>query len=384
MSSMETNAYHPDYAIHPGEILEETLEARGIKKTALAERCGIALKTVSQIINRKASISPAIAIRLERAIGISASLWSNLNTDYELFVAREVDYICLYKQKQWVKKFPLQQLSNLGIVPRKSDLTENLSNLLSFFGVSSISAWGDLYLTPNVAYRRSATYKSQPESIATWLRIGELMSESVECAAFNKKKFKAALSEIKEATNEPVEIFQKIMIESCRNSGVSLVFVPELPKTHVSGATKWLNSNRAMIILSLRHKMDDHFWFSFFHEAGHILLHGKTEVFIENNKSDRSKKEVEADVFASNFLIPKSNYKKLTSLNKFSGQLILAFAQELNLAPGIIVGRLQHDGLIPYNWLNKLKRKFNFSAQQINSADAKSRVLNSAHRDAHH
>jgi len=384
MSSMETNAYHPDYAIHPGEILEETLEARGIKKTALAERCGIALKTVSQIINRKASISPAIAIRLERAIGISASLWSNLNTDYELFVAREVDYICLYKQKQWVKKFPLQQLSNLGIVPRKSDLTENLSNLLSFFGVSSISAWGDLYLTPNVAYRRSATYKSQPESIASWLRIGELMSESVECAAFNKKKFKAALSEIKEATNEPVEIFQKIMIESCRNSGVSLVFVPELPKTHVSGATKWLNSNRAMIILSLRHKMDDHFWFSFFHEAGHILLHGKTEVFIENNKSDRSKKEVEADVFASNFLIPKSNYKKLTSLNKFSGQLILAFAQELNLAPGIIVGRLQHDGLIPYNWLNKLKRKFNFSAQQINSADAKGRVLNSAHRDAHH
>ena len=378
MSSMETNAYQPDYAIHPGEILEETLEARGIKKTALAERCGIALKTVSQIINGKSSISPAIAIRLERAIGISASLWSNLNTDYELFVARKADYICLDKQKQWVKKFPLQQLSNLGIVPRKSDLTENLSNLLSFFGVSSISAWGDFYLTPNVAYRRSATYKSQPESIATWLRIGELMSESVECAPFNKKKFKAALSEIKKATNEPVEIFQKIMIESCRNSGVSLVFVPELPKTHVSGATKWLNSNRAMIILSLRHKMDDHFWFSFFHEAGHILLHGKTEVFIENNKSDRGEKEVEADVFASNFLIPKSNYKKLTSLNKFSGQSILAFAQELNLAPGIIVGRLQHDGLIPYSWLNKLKRKFNFSAQQINSADAKGRVLNSA------
>ena len=365
MNSMEVNAYQPDYAIHPGEILEETLEARGIKKTALAERCGIALKTVSQIINGKASISPAIAIRLERAIGISASLWSNLNTDYELFVAREADYTCLYKQKQWVKKFPLQQLSNLGIVPRKKNLTENLSNLLSFFGVSSISAWNDFYLTPNVAYRRSAAYKSQPESIATWLRIGELMSESVECAPFNRKKFKAALFEIKKVTNEPVEIFQKNMVESCGKSGVSLVFVPELPKTHVSGATKWLNSNRAMIILSLRHKMDDHFWFSFFHEAGHILLHGKTEVFIEeNNKSEKSEKEVEADVFASNFLISKSNYNKLTSLNRFSRQSILAFAQELNLAPGIVVGRLQHDGLMPYSWLNKLKRKFNFSAQQ--------------------
>jgi len=365
MNNIETNAYQPDYTIHPGEILEETLAARGIKKTALAERCGITLKTVSQIINGKASISPSIAIRLERAIGVSASLWSNLNTDYELFVAREEDHASLYKQKQWVKKFPLQQLSNLGILPRKKNLTENLSNLLSFFGVSTISAWNDFYLAPNVAYRRSVAYKSQPESIATWLRIGELMSESVECAPFNKKKFKVALSEIRKVTNEPVEIFQKIMIESCRKSGVSLVFVPELPKTHVSGATKWLNTNKAMIILSLRHKMDDHFWFSFFHEAGHILLHGKTEVFIEeNNHIEKSEKEVEADVFASNILISKSNYKKLTSLAKFSRQSISAFAKELDLSPGIIVGRLQHDGLIPYSWLNKLKRKFVFSAQQ--------------------
>ncbi|WDN88006.1 hypothetical protein BuS5_00974 [Desulfosarcina sp. BuS5] len=365
MNNIETNAYQPDYTIHPGEILEETLEARGIKKTALAERCGITLKTVSQIINGKASISPSIAIRLERAIGVSASLWSNLNTDYELFVAREKDHASLYKQKQWVKKFPLQQLSNLGILPRKKNLTENLSNLLSFFGVSTISAWNNFYLAPNVAYRRSVAYKSQPESIATWLRIGELMSESVECAPFNKKKFKVALSEIRKVTNEPVEIFQKIMIESCRKSGVSLVFVPELSKTHVSGATKWLNTNKAMIILSLRHKMDDHFWFNFFHEAGHILLHGKTEVFIEaNNHIEKSEKEVEADVFASNILISKSNYKKLTSLTKFSRQSISAFAKELDLSPGIIVGRLQHDGLIPYSWLNKLKRKFAFSAQQ--------------------
>ena len=338
----------------------------------MAERCGITLKTVSQIINGKASISPSIAIRLERAIGISASLWSNLNTDYELFIAREKDYTSLDKEKQWVKKFPLQQLSNLGIVPRKKNLTENLSNLLSFFGVSTISAWNNFYLTPNVAYRRSTAYKSQPESIATWLRVGELMSEPVECAPFNKKKFKAALSEIRKATNEPVQIFQTIMIDHCRNSGVSLVFVPELPKMHVSGATKWLNSNKAMIILSLRHKMDDHFWFSFFHEAAHILLHGKTEIFIEeNNQTEKSEKEVEADLFASNFLISKSNYKKLISLNRFSGQSISTFAQEVDLAPGIIVGRLQHDGLIPYSWLNKLKRKFAFSAQQNASCDSR-------------
>jgi addiction module HigA family antidote len=364
MNNIEINTFKPDYAIHPGEILEETLEARGIKKTALAERCGIALKTVSQIINGKTLISPAIAIKLERALGVSASLWSNLTTDYELFVAREADYIRLERQKQWVKKFPLQQLADLNLVPRTRDRTEDLSNLLSFFGVSSITAWNECYLTPKVAYRRSAAYKSHPESMATWLRIGELMSESVECASFDKKKFKAALAEIKNVTNEPVEIFQKIMVDSCCDAGVALVFVPELPKTHVSGATKWLTSNKAMIILSLRHKMDDHFWFSFFHEAAHILLHGKTEIFIENFETKRSEKEIEADIFASNFLIQKSKYKKFTSLKKISSQSVLAFAEKLNLAPGIVVGRLQHDGVIPYSWFNKLKRKFDVSPQE--------------------
>jgi HTH-type transcriptional regulator/antitoxin HigA len=287
MNEVKTNTYTPDYAIHPGEILEETLEARGIKKIDLANRCGLAQKTVSQIIHGKATISPSIAIKLERAIGVSASLWNNLAKDYDLYIAREEDNKKLELEKQWVKQFPLKELIERGILKKKISLAESLSDLLKFFGVSNIHVWEKLYLEQNVAYRKSSAYENKPKPIATWLRIGELLSEKIDCAPYNKNKFKSALNEIRNMTTLPIDEFIKGMTKKCNEAGISLVFIPELPKTHVSGATKWLQSDKAMIILSLRYKVDDHFWFSFFHEAAHILLHGKLIFLLKIQKKKR-------------------------------------------------------------------------------------------------
>jgi len=368
MANIETNQFYPDYAIHPGEILDETLEARGIKKSLFADKCGISNKTVSQIINGKSAITPEMAIKFERALGNSASLWINLNTDYELHLAREADKLKLIAEKDWLKEFPIKHLIDYGILPKRTNVVDNLSDLLSFFGVGSISAWNAFYLSPNVAYRKSPTFKAKPESLATWLRIGEKFAEHIYCSPFDKKKFKEALKEIRCLTKESAPYFQEKMLELCKNSGVALVFVPELPKTHISGATKWINSNKAMILLSLRHKMEDHFWFSFFHEAAHIILHGKTKVFIDNNGDYTSKQEIEADSFASNMLIPPKKLSAFLSSEKKSHTAISAFAKKIDLSPGILVGRLQHDKIISYSWLNKLKRKFDFSGKQQGSA----------------
>ena len=362
MVNTENNQFAPDYIIHPGEILEETLESRGIKKTVFAEKCGISNKTVSQIIHGKSIITPEMAIKFERALGSSASLWINLSTDYELNLARETDKLKLIAQKDWIKKFPIKQLINYHILPKRSKVVDNLSDLLSFFGVGSISAWNDYYLAPDVAYRKSATFESEPESVATWLRIGEINAEKIDCVPFVKSNFKKALIKIRSLTNKAASDFQKEMVELCRNSGVALVFVPELPKTHISGVTKWLSPGKAMIILSLRHKMEDHFWFSFFHEAAHILLHGKTEIFIDNKNNSKTKKEIEADNFASNILIPPKLLSGYIANEKISKISVCSFSKDIHISPGILVGRLQHDKTIPYNWFNQLKRKFVFSA----------------------
>ena len=152
----------------------------------------------------------------------------------------------------------------------------------------------------------------------------------------------------------------------CEEAGVSVVFVPELPGTRVYGATRWLASNKALIQLSLRGKTDDHLWFTFFHEAGHILLHGKRDVFIEAKgegcrETDTNDKEYQADKFSQDFLIPSEKYQVFKENGEFSLLAIKQFANELGIAPGIVVGRLQHDKVIPFSKVNNLKKRFRFA-----------------------
>ena len=153
------------------------------------------------------------------------------------------------------------------------------------------------------------------------------------------------------------------MKELCREAGVALVFVPELPRTHVSGATRWLSSDRALILQSLRYRKDDHFWFTFFHEAAHILLHGKHAVFIDDESKALSDEEIRADSFAANHLIPRARYERFVSVRPISRARVLAFAEDLEIAPGIVVGRLQHDKLVPFSWFQDLKRTFVFAEE---------------------
>jgi len=134
------------------------------------------------------------------------------------------------------------------------------------------------------------------------------------------------------------------------------VFIPGLKKCPVCGVARWLTSEKALIQLSLRYKTDDQFWFSFFHEAGHILNDPKKEVFIDNGDCDDDREE-QANRFAASFLIPLSHDAALASLTTHAA--IQQFAEQIGIAPGIVVGGLQKVGLLGWATnLNKLKRQF--------------------------
>jgi hypothetical protein len=158
------------------------------------------------------------------------------------------------------------------------------------------------------------------------------------------------------------------MTKLCAEAGVALVFMPEFERTHLSGVTRWLTPDKALILMSLRHKTNDHFWFTFFHEAAHILLHGKKEIFIDDAEGYGSKKENEANRFARNMLIPEDAYDQFKAGEAFHPADIEAFAKSIKLHPGIVVGRLQHDEIIPYSWHNRLKQRFEL---KIASSDKK-------------
>ncbi|MBN1289730.1 MAG: HigA family addiction module antidote protein [Actinobacteria bacterium] len=360
MSRIHENKFNPDYAIHPGEILEETLEARGIKKHDLATRCQISTKHLSQIINGKAPVTADTAIQLERALGVSANIWNNLESQYRLFGAQQKENESLQKSTEWLNDFPVSELNKRGYIEKSSDDVETLKSLLQFLGVSSPGAFKEQWeqMTPAVLYRSAPKFESSRESIASWLRICELEAENVDTEPFDSRIFRSNLESIRSLTCEDPEVFEPKIKKFCSDAGVCLVFVKELPQTRLCGATRWLASNKALLMLSLRYKWEDIFWFTFFHEAAHILFHSKRKIFVEETTDASGPQEEEANDFASDFLIPKSDYKKLTKSKVLTRTVINDFASSQGIAPSIVVGRLQHDGIIGFDTYNDLRRRF--------------------------
>jgi hypothetical protein len=235
---------------------------------------------------------------------------------------------------------------------------DKVGKLLSFFGVGSLEAWNARYRDLAVSYRRSPSFKSSQEALSVWLRIGEILAELQSCAEYDRSRFMQALAEIRNLTVHDIKTFRPRMQELCNAAGVAFVLVPELPKTHLCGAARWLTPRKALIQQSMRHKTNDHFWFTFFHEAGHILLHSKKSVFVDEGKSTDSPQETEANVWAKTFLVSESHWSAFVASRPRSADTVKSFARSQGLHPGIIVGMLQHEGLIEWSWLNRLKVRY--------------------------
>lgn len=358
------NEYNSDFATPPGVILEEILEDLGISKKEFAERCGLSTKHVSQIINAKASITPDTAIRFERVLNVKASLWNNLEANFRTFEAKQKAAKELESALAWAKEFPINEMVERGLIEKPGNKKHLVEVIWSFFGVASIRTWEEQYTSPRAVFRHSPTYKSDLKALIVWLRIGELRAQKIRTEPYNKDRFRQALEQIRSLTNERPQVFEPKLKELCRQAGVVVVLEREFKKTRVSGATRWLSPDKAIIQLSLRHKTNDHFWFSFFHEAGHVLMHSKKQGFVDEPDGGGSKQEDEANAFASRRLISSKDYREFVRRGRFSDAGIRSFARSIGIAPGIVVGRLQHDMHIPYSHHNKLKVIFEFAAKK--------------------
>ena len=356
MSKEMKNQFVPDYAVLPGETLLETLEAIGMSQAELAERTGRPKKTINEIIKGRAAITPETALQFERVLSTPAGFWNNLERNYQETQARINEQKRLQRQINWLKKMPLNALIKMGCIKKYPDKVQQLQDVLNFFGVASPEQWETRWMGAQVSYRTSKVFSNDPYAIASWLRMGELTARNISCKPFDASKFKNALSRIRQLTVKPPEHFQEEVIRLCAEAGVAIAFVPELPGIRASGATWWVNPNKAVIQLSLRYKSDDQLWFSFFHEAGHIFLHGKKEVFIESD--DKNAKEDEANKFASDILIPPKKYREFIQYGDLNKTSIKNLAFEIGIAPGIVVGRLQHDHKIQHSFFNELKKRF--------------------------
>ncbi|MDA1015604.1 MAG: helix-turn-helix domain-containing protein [Planctomycetota bacterium] len=351
--------FTPDYAIAPGATLAETLAAKGMSQTELAARTGLTEKTISQIINGVAPISFDSALKLEAALGVPARLWNNLERNFQEANAQIAQAERLESDLDWLKSIPVRDLVKRGFVESTRDKVHTLRNVLHFFGVTDVAAWERVWVEPSVAFRRSKAREFKLGLVAAWIRMGELIAGQMICEPYDADKFRKSLVEIRKLTVKSPSDWQQEIVERCADAGVAMTLVPAIPGAGVSGVTKWLSKEKALVQLSLLYKNDGSFWFTFFHEAAHVLLHGKKDVFLHGDAQSDDGREAGADQFARNLLIPRDRAWELPTLR--TEKQIREFAQSIGIAPGIVVGRMHHDGIVRPSAFNELKRKIKYA-----------------------
>jgi addiction module HigA family antidote len=363
MGSHLTHAYEPDSVTPPGEMLEEKLQEIGMSQAELAERIGRTKKTVNEIIKGKAPLLPETAMQLERVLGVPARFWASAEANYRQALARQEEAERLAKQQEWLDRLPVKALVKRGVLSGEGDRVSRLRELLNFFGVASFDALSRIGEERRLAFRQSLAHDVDPYALLAWLRLGELQAQRITCAPYEESRFRQTLRDIRKLCAEsPPDAVPK-MQQGCAESGVALVFVPEIPGARAWGVTQWVSADKAILQLSLRGKSDDQFWFTLFHEAAHILLHPKKAVYVEFGQ-DADEHEEEANRFARDILIPPAEWRKIVASRPRSAAQVQAWAHRLGIAPGVLVGRLQHERILPWTHLNGLKVKLRFKEQE--------------------
>ncbi len=351
--------YQPDDVTAPGETLADLLEEHNMTQTELAKRMGRPLKTINQIVNGKAAITAETSLQLEKVFETPAEYWIKHEAEFRAYLARHQEAQSYPQWYDWLDCMPLSDLKKCGVLPNIYNRGKNkdilLRALLRFFGVASPMEWQALYGNMAIAYRRN-TAKSDAYAVAAWLRLGELQLSDLRGPRFDPTRFEAALPGIRALTMLPPEQFEPQLKQTCLDAGVMLALVPSIPRARVSGAARWVN-RKPLIQLSLYGKKNDRFWFTFFHEAGHILFGNQEQIFVDDwDGTAQDAEEQQADAFAANLLIPSAVQDELPGLT--SRAAVTAFAERIGIHPGIVVGRLQYEGHVDMSWMNDLKEPF--------------------------
>jgi len=342
----------------PGDDILETIEYIKMSQVELADRLGKTAPKVHDLITGKEPITYNTALQLEKVLGIDAQFWINRENNYRIKLARIEQEEALEEAKEWLQQQPIKELKKCGYIKAEKAGATMVSEALEFYGVVDTNKWKTRYIDDyaTAAYRKSEAHQTTLGSIAAWLRIGELEMQKLKLPDYDKDSFKNALEEIKKLVADHPADFAKQLQQKCAKAGVAVVYTLCLPKAPVCGATRWFRTN-PLIQLTDRHKTNDHFWFTFYHEAGHVLLHGKKEIFLEDfegHKPDKEKEE-EANRFAAKQLLPDKFEEELPF--KIIEEDAETIAKKFNTHPAIVIGRLQHMGLVKYTFGNRYKVK---------------------------
>lgn len=353
----DSTAFQPDWASPPGDTIADILDQRAITTQELRQYLHGLPVEVDHLLSGRTTITIALARRLHETLGGSVEFWMARDYHYRVDAAR-----ISRQQREWLDALPLTDMIRYGWLSPPPKPADELQACLEFFDTSSITAWREQYLESSAlaAFRTSPSFDSRPESVAVWLRQGMLIGESIECAPWNAEALAASLSTFRALSREKEpRRFVPELRELSAEHGVALVIVRAPSGCRASGAATFLSPTKALLVLSFRYLSDDHFWFSFFHELAHLLLHRQEGLFIDGDSTPETKIEREANRWAAEALIPPEYERELNEM-RLDARRIIRFARQVGVSPGIVVGQLQHRGRLKYRHFNSLKRRYDW------------------------
>lgn len=359
---VNNDTFLPNWTSPPGETMADILDEMSLSLVEFADQLGYSASQTKDLLHGKLPITKGLATQLEYTLGASAEFWLNRETQYREDALRLRGELSSQEDEDWLKELPLKDMTAFGWLNPASRTYEKVAECLRFFGVPNVAAWRETYhnVLETAAFRTSTSFDSQSGAVAAWLRQGAIESGLLNCRDWDRAGFEKALQDIRALTRKrDPNLFVPELQRICAECGVAVVIARAPNGCRASGATLFLSPSKALILLSFRYLSDDHFWFTFFHEAGHLLLHGRDDLFLEGIETCSTQEEQEANEFAARTLIPENFQSELAQL-PLDGRDVIRFARMVGISPGIVVGQLQHLGLITRRQLNNLKTRFSW------------------------
>lgn len=354
-----------DWFSPPGHSILGVMRTKGLSTLDLSHGISVSLSEAKQLLLGAKPIDDNIAEKLSVYLGGSATFWTARQAEFEGDLRSCVEREDVGKLKTIASQLPSGELSKLGWSMKGLSKEEKA---FAFFGVFTVNDWISRYEHKRqaVAFRQSATFPASVPSTLAWLRQSECLASLLSCKTWDKAAFADALAGIRQLSRkkDPAKFFREI-VETSSECGVAVVYVPTPKGCRASGATYFRDDGTAVMALSFRHLTDDHFWFTFFHEAAHLILHDKRALFLEDGEEATQAEEQEANEFAAAMLIPDDHLPEFRALPNRSKEII-RFARRIGISPGVVVGQMQHRGLLEYNQMNRLKRRFS-TAELMNA-----------------
>lgn len=365
---MSDTEFVPRWASPPGDTIRDALDEQRLDPRSLAAAFGLADDEFDAFLAGEIALTIRRAERLASTIGGSIEFWMTRDGQYREDRSRVV-------ADAWAQQMPIKDMTNFGwIAPDADDWVGQIDACLHFFEVATPKVWEDdqKALLERTRFRSSRVLDADEFAVAAWLRQSEIELSKVPCRGWDRDAFAALLPQLLPLTRErDPRQFLAALQARCAEVGVAVGVVRAPRGCPVSGAARQLGNGKPSIALSGRYRADDHLWFTFFHEAAHLLLHGIHALYVDVIDLDSeppSADEADADGFAGRLLVPTEYEDRLVRARQSPLEL-RSIADEIGVSLGIVIGHLQYRGALGYNTrLNRLKNRYKWNGPSLEKA----------------